>query len=458
MTTWHGVVLAALITATGAAISSEPLPDSPQDYAFGATLDLPQPASWYRVDLPLDVYTQSTWPDLRDVRVFNRDGERVPFTLETQSAATHAPAAIPLRVFPLDSSPIETGAQGQNVVRLHSSSGVDIRIEGEPTEVVGQSYLLALPENMPETFTLTQLKLTWPESVAKWRSKVTLFFSADMRSWTTLQENAPVMELASGNDRLKLDQINVNQSMSADGVRYLLMVFDTPNLPVTITQVTATLGSEPMPLAQVQIAGRGQRVSSTEAQYQWAQPQPLSSLSVKLAEGSVLPVEIALRSSASAGWQPLSKTVLWQRNEQTSAPIALPEGVVQAVRITTLDARLPGELPQMSGSRSRQSLLFNAQGKGPFMLAWGNRAAVPAAVTLDALIPEALRKQNDLAAIPAVQVAERMTPGGQDRLTATSPAERQEMWKTWLVWGVLLLGVVVLAWMALRIWREVKKR
>ncbi len=32
------------------------------------------------------------------------------------------------------------------------------------------------------------------------------------------------------------------------------------------------------------------------------------------------------------------------------------------------------------------------------------------------------------------------------------------MWKTLLVWGVLVLGVAALAWMALRIWREAKPR
>ncbi|NUL38890.1 DUF3999 family protein [Kosakonia sacchari] len=456
MKKWHGLLLAALVTTAGAAISSEAVPDSPPDYAFGATLDLPQPASWYRVDLPQDTYAQSAWPDLRDVRVFNHDGERVPFTLETQRVTARAPEPIALRVFPLDTSPVDTGTEGQHVVRLHSSSGVDIRIEGEPDEVVGQSYLLAFPENTPENFNLAQLKLAWSEPVKNWRGKVTLFFSSDMRNWTTLQNDAPVMELASGSDRLKLDQINLDQPMPADGVRYLLMVFDTPNLPVTITQVTARPGSEPTPLEQVEMAGHEQRISPTEAQYQWAQPQPLSALSIRLAQEGVLPVSIDWRSSASGEWKALSKTVLWALNGRTSAPLSLPGDAVQAVRITTLDARLPEALPQVTGSRDRQSLVFNAQGKGPFMLAWGNRAAAPVAVTMEGLIPEALRKQLDLTAIPEVLVQDRVALGGEERLTATSPAERQQTWKTVLVWGVLLLGVVVLVWMALRIWREVK--
>ncbi|WP_312688956.1 DUF3999 domain-containing protein [Kosakonia sp.] len=454
----YALLAAALMACALPALSSDDIPDAPQDYAWGAALDLPEPASWYRVDLPIEVYTGSTHPDLRDVRVFNHDGERVPFTLETQQTPVAEPAPIPLRIFPLDTSPVETASEGQSVVRLHSANGVDIRIEGETAKTVGQSYLLALPETMPENFTLAQLKLVWNEPVKNWQGKVSLFFSSNMRDWELLQQDAPVMALSSGNDRLKLDQITVNQSMSSDGVRYLLMVFDSPQLPVTITQVNATLGSVATPREQVQMAAEAQRISATEAQYQWRQPQPLSALSVTLDGEGVLPVEIALRSAANDPWQPLTKTVLWQLNGQSSAALPVSGQLVQAVRITTLDARLPAALPQVNGSRDRQTVLFNAQGKGPFMLTWGNRAAEPAAVTIDQLIPQALRKQIDMTAIPQVQVMARETLGGEMRLTATSPAERQGMWQTVLVWGVLVLGVAALAWMALRIWREAKPR
>ncbi|WBT57292.1 DUF3999 domain-containing protein [Kosakonia oryzendophytica] len=448
----------ALMGCTLPALSGEEIPEAPQDYAWGAALDLPETASWYRVDLPLDVYAQSTWPDLRDVRIFNHDGERVPFTLETQQTAAAEPAPIPLRLFPLDASPVETENEGQSVVRLRSASGIDIRIEGETAKRLGQSYLLALPENLPQSFTLAQLKLVWDAPVKNWQGKVSLFYSSDMRDWDLLQQDSPVMELTSGADRLKLDQITVNQTFSADGVRYLLMVFDTPKLPVTITHASATLGSEPTPLEQVQMAAEGQRISASEAHYQWAQPQPLSALSVTLVDDGVLPVEISWRSAVNAPWRSLTKTVLWQLNGQSSVPVPMPDEPVQAVRIVTLDARLPASLPQVNGSRDRQTVLFNAQGKGPFMLTWGNKAAQPAAVTLDALIPLALRKQIDVEAIPQAQPQTRATLGGEARLTATSPAERQAMWKTLLVWGVLVLGVAALAWMALRIWREAKPR
>ena len=91
------------------------------------------------------------------------------------------------------------------------------------------------------------------------------------------------------------------------------------------------------------------------------------------------------------------------------------------------------------------------------MLAWGNRAAQKADVALDMLIPPSLRKTQVVNDLPLAVAQEDVTLGGEARLTATTATEQQSSWKTLLVWGALIFGVVVLALMAWRIWREVKK-
>lgn len=79
---WIKAVLwSALLGATGAAWGSNTVTDAPADYANGMKLLTPGSEQWYSLPLPLAVYHEAVWPDLRDIRVFNRQGEVVPFTL-----------------------------------------------------------------------------------------------------------------------------------------------------------------------------------------------------------------------------------------------------------------------------------------------------------------------------------------------------------------------------------------
>lgn len=77
----------------------------------------------------------------------------------------------------------------------------------------------------------------------------------------------------------------------------------------------------------------------------------------------VLPAEIAWREADKDRWHTLKKEVIYQLGGKTSEPVPLPGGLVEAVKIKTLNARLPENLPGVTGQRVRYDLVFNAQGK-----------------------------------------------------------------------------------------------
>lgn len=447
----------ALWCAALPALAREAAPESPQDYAWGRSLTTPVSSPWYRVSLPPQVYEQSVWPDLRDVRVFNHQGERVPFTLQAQQEAQPAPKEQALRIFPLAASPVEKLTDSGERIWLRSPEGYEIKLEGERIEGVGESYLLALPDDIKKV-NATQLQLGWDKPTENWQGKASLYYSADMKEWNLMQADAPLMDLASGSDRLKLDTININLSMTINSPRYLLLVFDKPQLPITLTRAVVIDSPESMKITNVALPAAGQALSQDRALYHWASPQPLTAISLSLEEEGTLPVEIAWRASANEAWRPLAKTVLWKLNGQIPEPIPVTVGNVQEIQVTTVNAHLPQTLPQITGLRESQMLIFNAQGSGPFMLAWGNKAAQNAATELDALIPAALRQRHAPESLPEAWTGEGVKLGGEARLTATSPVEQRSLWLTALVWGALVLGVLALAWMALRIWREVKEK
>lgn len=458
---WMKTVLCGLLLGvTGGAISGDEVRDAPLDYARGVMLETNSTSPWYRVELSQMVYQGTAWPDLRDVRVFNHQGDTVPFALQAQKVQPVTPEAMTLRLFPLEMSlvpPREEGRRSGESLVLRSTTGIEIRLESDDVRGLGQSYLLTLPEDKTDVFALAQLRLNWDSPADNWQGKASVYSSRDLKYWRPLQEDAPLMDLARDNDRLKMDTISTNLTLSAEGNRYLLVIFDAQSKAIVLKDVKALAERREPESSRIELDAQVNKISDEEAIWRWSQPQPLTSLRVMLDSDGVLPVELSWRSGEKAAWQPLTKTMLYQLDGKRSEDIHLSGQLVEAVRMKTINARLPEPLPAVSGARDQYQVVFNTQGKGPYMLAWGNRVAQKADVALDMLIPASLRKTQAVNELPLAVAQESVTLGGEARLTATSATERQSNWKTLLVWGALIFGVAVLALMAWRIWREVKK-
>ena len=228
---WMKAVLCSvLLGATGAAVSSDEVKESPADYVTGVTLETTGTSPWYRVSLPPAVYPGTAWADLRDVRVFNHLGETVPFTLVAQKTQPVTPEAVALRFFPLDMSPVaprEEGQRGGDAIVLRSKSGIEIHLQSDDVKALGQSYLLTLPEETKDAFSLAQLRLNWDSQAGNWQGKASVYASSDLRYWRPVQEDAPLMDLTRDNDRLKMDTISASLTLSVEATRYLLVILDS---------------------------------------------------------------------------------------------------------------------------------------------------------------------------------------------------------------------------------------
>lgn len=448
-----------LLSVAGAAFGGKGVQDGPQDYATGVVLDTPGTSQWYRVSLPQRVYQGTAWSDLRDVRIFNAQGERVPFALLAQDAQRETPETITLPFFPLDMSPLplqKEEQRGVDALTLRSKTGVEVHIKSREIRMGGKSYLVTLPENSPEPLRLSRLHLNWGTPAESWQGRVSVYASHDLREWQSVEESVPLMDLISNNDRLKIDSINTSLTLSKAGDRYLLVIFDSQGRDRELSGIKATVKSIKPGPERILIEPRVSKVSGDIAMWHWDPPQPLNTLRVALDDEGVLPVALAWRSGEKEPWQPLTKTVLYRVEGKQSEDIPLSGQQVEGVKLTTIDAHLPKKLPALSGERDSYQLVFNRQGGGPFMLAWGNGAAQRADTGLDMLIPASLI-QRGVGSLPRAEIRQDVILGGEARLRATSVVGQQSRWETGLIWGVLIAGVGVLLAMTWRIWQEVKR-
>ena len=92
---------------------------TPKDFAYRMEVTGTGETAAYRVTVPLAVYQKIVHPDLADLRVFNGNGEQVPFAIERPAAGTVASAATALSLFTLKDDSDAT----LNAIRVTIESG-----------------------------------------------------------------------------------------------------------------------------------------------------------------------------------------------------------------------------------------------------------------------------------------------------------------------------------------------
>jgi hypothetical protein len=103
-------------------------------------------------------------------------------------------------------------------------------------------------------------------------------------------------------------------------------------------------------------------------------------------------------------------------------------------------------------------VLFAARGAGPFAVAYGNKLAKPGAAPLAAVLP-----QDEKLAAATARVGEVSGAAQPAASLFSDPvrfvrglAENREA-KKWMLWTMLLAGVLLLGWMAQRLLRDLGK-
>ncbi|MCU6224710.1 DUF3999 domain-containing protein, partial [Morganella morganii] len=194
--------------------------------------------------------------------------------------------------------------------------------------------------------------------------------------------------------------------------------------------------------------------------YSLPNSQNLSRLDFRIEqENTVLPVRAEYRSGTEGNWLPLGNKVLYSLvsddAENRNSSIRLNDLPVRQIRLTAINSSWRDSPPKVTGVKDAQYLTFNAQGSAPYLLVWGAHDASAAFLPLSQLLPGNNLDNQD--AIPRADVSEKVvTLGGEETLLPAPEAVPPFAWKTWLLWGVLVAGVAILGFFAVRLLKEVK--
>lgn len=423
------------------------------DYAQGIQVDADSNHPLAQLQLPDEVYQYVTRTDLGDVRIFNADGVAVPHAF-CVSPTTQTPTVSrqDLPVFDLQAA-VRAGANGTRV-QVETTGGTQVRIEeGESTSAAhGTQTWAHVIDARGVGKPLRSIEFDWSSPEGASQASVRIEASDDLDHWRTVVASTTLLRVADENRELQRK------------------VVELPPQRYDYLRVVRTDGGPPLTLAGV--IGESQSTSSIEPVWFDADPTgeangnerlfdarrvaPISYARVRLPQDNAsVQVRIESRPDAETPWRERWRGETYafmkdgQRRSSAAAEITADHDRywrLVALRTTDAVAGLALEL----GYRPA-TLRFLVQGAGPFTVAFGSRRADPAprasCSSLLSGVPE-----GDLRELIGDAIPGSIEPLGGD--VALKPLPHRTPLRLVVLWGVLIVGAVLVVAMAVSLLRR----
>jgi hypothetical protein len=448
-----GLALALAGTAAAAAAS-------PGDFAARAPIELEGSGPYYQLSLPFEAHWTARFPDMRDLRVFNGQGEALPFSIIRERPKSEQTVDdVAVAWFPIQGSDSAGGAAPEIRVErrpdgtLVSVTGGEHPGDGAPKL---KGYLLDLSQTRNAARRLT---LDWDPAVGGFQ-QITVEASDDLEHWQIWRSDVELARLDFNGEHLERRAIDLSDRRA----KYLRLLWRSPPVAPSLTSAvltTAAATSHPAPFVW---SAPFAPVRAGDGTYEWRFPAPLApeKLKLSLPQANVLaPAELWAKEKDDeprSRWHYLTDTVLYRLDvdgrEWTQDDIALATPPFKGI-VLELDPRRGGGigngLPTLSLGLTARQVLFLARGSGPFVLALGNKEAKPGDLSPSTLVPG-----YGTDGAPPVSPATLGAFAGAAPEAAVAPALTLN-WQILTLWAILLTGIVSIGAMALYLLRQMRK-
>jgi hypothetical protein len=442
------LVCAALLLAASLAAAAE----RPEEFGYSVALSPEGDGPLYAVDIPAPVYEGTARGDLADLRVFNAAGEVVPHAFKPRPAPqTASGSLVSLPFFPILATR-GTAVEGLDIRVERSVAGTIARVTSKPgpvgTERIVAAYLIdASGFKQP----IKALQLDWRPAQDGTSSLARVEGSEDLSSWRTIATSISLVSLQFGGHRLEQKTAELDVGTH----KYLRLSWMSGQQPLDLTAVHARPGDVTVEAPRAWKSAHAAPVKGKDGDYEvdLGGQFPTDRLRVALPQvNTVVSAQFLSRTRPEQQWRLATSAVLYslQRNDRTltnpDVSVYLNHDRYWLIRIDQRGGGIgSGELVMQAGWVPQQ-LVFVGRGGGPFQLAYGNSRAQPSALSIETLVP-GYRTTEELKATTV--------RAGEPRTLAGPAALRPRLdYKVWSLWGVLVLGVALLAWMALRLARQ----
>jgi hypothetical protein len=436
---------------------------SPSDFASVIPIETPGESAAWQVELDGSVYQASVDPNLRDMAVFNANGQAVPMMLwpvEIPDSMIEQRSAVP--VLPLPTTRRSRVDADLRLIIERDSNGrlrrLDTNATDEPEAAAETNeWLLDL-----EAFDhgIDQLELSWEEPANDVIAHFEVSSSNDLQRWDVLNADATVVLLAQ--DGAQIDRRSI--ALSTNRFHYLRLRRTDIGPALLGLGVVASRERHVAGIPRVQwLEARsvseiaGLTASKTRHLYSLAYPVPATAAMISLGSDNSL-AQVDVLSSvddtpAKVRWSHRARAVIFQLHQGTDVIDSgrvefIPGNRIRAVRIDS-ETSLTAAPAVVIGYRPAR-LVFLAEGRGPYLLAVGSVTTKHPNYPVEAALASLRSRLGKDWQPPSAQLGDsRANTGSQALRVPDAPVN----WKRWLLWGVLIGAAAVVGGIAVSLLR-----
>jgi len=466
------VTIAALI-ATGASAQTGPI--RPDTFTNRAAVELKGSGPFHQLVLPFAVYQGIHQHDLADLRIFNGQGEVVPYALLRQQSQTVSKRdEVTLPIFPIVVSNNKEGDAGDLSVEIRKNTdGTLVAVKQSGTTIKNGKLVqgVILDASKIEN-NVRSLRLDVGPSNEPFHA-YTVSTSDDLQHWRTLKSHAQLVRMEHDGRRIERNSVE----WDGNAGKYLRVLWADPERAPAIKSAgvgtvhtsydqAARLWSEPIAASKQDDNIYGYslpgRLPLEQVRINLPQTNTLTQLQVRhYVEGYRYDKRRHVSKEREQGaWVTLANEVVYRlqspQGEVVSPEITLharPENRLQLV-IDKRGGGVGATPPTLQVGFVPHTLVFLARGPEPFTLAWGAPKVDAAALDIGTLVPGYSADKKLSAAQATLKLANIPTAANvatQTQQDSAAPASRG------MLWAVLIIGLLVLGGMAAMLIKQMKQ-
>lgn len=441
------------------------------DFAYGIEITTKNNQAIQASVLPAHFYEHLRNSTLSDYRVFDSRGEIMPSLIKNPNINTSKTETKPLNFYPIH-APLDKELDSLSLSLDREKNKLSVLID-DTNKTEEKSRLIAYIIENSERTAIDKLNFEWLKPETGFIKNIHLEHSSDLITWSNLKRDGSLSRLQHKNQMIGNNSIKINTKTK----QYIRLSWDTSNTDFIISNVSANYKQKSQKslvkkysvqaiLESAQDSAQPSTLNLNQSAFTFTLPgaYPINNIELNSAlDNYSFQTQVFSRLSFTTT---IEKPNRWRdQGKMDQYHLVMDDQVLQSEPknlwnikrnewlLSFIEPRNVKSPPEVTVTWQPEYLVFLAQGKSPYTLAYGNPTIQKRKSSISQMIGKLTQDewQNITKRLNPLTIPKELGgPGMLIEPAATKP------WRIIMLWAALVLGVLAMGWMVFRLIKDTK--